>query len=143
LATFVLRYQAPPKGQEYTWTPYMYKDIRTILGEKVKGKYKVRYCGAGNLRRCRRLMWHALTEAGQALEAKQGPNPDDWHSSATAERISYVPGLLTEPGSSVPYTIRYTNRPSGIQQILSFYGHLGEHHTAPSFTATGPRHKRR
>ncbi len=139
-ASFVTQYQAPPGGQATTWVPYMYKDIRTILGEKVRGKYKVRYCGGGNLKLCRKLMWGALTDAGQALEAKQGPNPADWHSSATAERISFVPGVLTAPGSSAPFTIRYTNRPTGIQQILSFYGHLGEHHKPPSFTATAPRH---
>jgi hypothetical protein len=40
-----------------------------------------------------------------------------WHSSATAEKISFVPGLL-------PYKMAYTNRPSGIQQILSFSGHV-------------------
>jgi hypothetical protein len=32
-----------------------------------------------------------------------------------AERISIIPGLL-------PNTIRYMNRPSGIQQVISFGG---------------------
>jgi hypothetical protein len=54
---------------------------------------------------------------------EQGPNPAGRHSSATAERISFVPGLLTAPGTSAPFTMRYTDRPSGIQQVLSFYGH--------------------
>jgi hypothetical protein len=67
-------------------------------------------------------MWDALDQAGE-LAARQGPNPADWHSSATAERISFVAGLLTNPGTSTPFTIAYTNRPSGIQQILSFSGH--------------------
>ena len=49
------------------------------------------------------------------LEAKQGPNPIDWHSSATAEQITFVPGLLTAPALA-PFTMRYTNRPTGIQQ---------------------------
>jgi hypothetical protein len=35
--------------------------------------------------------------------------------SANPERIKFVPGLL-------PLTIRYTNRPTGIQQVLSFSG---------------------
>ena len=35
---------------------------------------------------------------------------------ANAERIKFAPGLL-------PTTIRYTNRPSGIQQVISFKGH--------------------
>jgi hypothetical protein len=32
------------------------------------------------------------------------------------ERIPFVPGLL-------PTTLRYTNRPSGIQQVISFDRH--------------------
>ena len=32
------------------------------------------------------------------------------------ERITFAPGLL-------PYTMRYTNRPSGIQQVIEFRGH--------------------
>lgn len=94
----------------------MDKDLRTILGEPVEGKFTVRYCGAGNLKRCRSLLWGALNQAGNELAARQGPNPADWHSSATAEEISFVPGILT-------YKMAYTNRPTGIQQILSFSGH--------------------
>jgi acyl-homoserine lactone acylase PvdQ len=116
LASFMTPYQAPPGGQEEGWYGYMYKDIRTILGEHVSGPFAVRYCGAGNLKKCRALMWGAITRAGNELAANQGSNPSAWRSSATAERISFVPGLL-------PYTMRYTNRPTGIQQVLSFGGH--------------------
>jgi hypothetical protein len=103
-------------GQEKSWIAYLNKDLRTILGEHVRGKYAVRYCGGGNLKLCRKLMWGAIDKAGRELAAKQGPNPVDWHSSATAEEITFVPGLLS-------YKMAYTNRPSGIQQIMSFYGH--------------------
>jgi hypothetical protein len=58
----------------------------------------------------------ALDKAGRQLAAKQGSKPSVWRSSATAERITFVPGLL-------PFTMRYTNRPTGIQQIVSFSGH--------------------
>jgi hypothetical protein len=70
-------------------------------------------------------MWRALVQAGNELAAKQGTsNPADWHSSATAEAITFVPGLLkASPGSSQPFTMRYTNRPTGIQEIVSFTGH--------------------
>jgi acyl-homoserine lactone acylase PvdQ len=110
-------YQAPPGGQETTWVPYMYKDLRTLLGDRVRGKYAVRYCGAGNLRRCRSLLWGAMDKAGAMLAKTQGSNPAAWRSSATGEEIHFVPGLL-------PYTMRYTNRPTGIQQVLSFGGHV-------------------
>jgi acyl-homoserine lactone acylase PvdQ len=116
LASFMTPFQAPPGGQEEGWYGYMYKDLRTMLGEHVKGKFAVRYCGGGSLKRCRELLWGAITKAGGQLAAKQGSNPSAWRASATAERISFVPGLL-------PYTMRYTNRPTGIQQVLSFGGH--------------------
>jgi acyl-homoserine lactone acylase PvdQ len=119
LAKFVSPFEQPPGGQYAGWHIYMDKDLRTMLGEKVRGKFNVRYCGGGNLSRCRTLLWQAIDTAGKALTALQGPDPANWHSSATAERIKFVPGLL-------PLTIRYTNRPSGIQQVLSFFGHAAQ-----------------
>jgi acyl-homoserine lactone acylase PvdQ len=119
LAAFHTQYQAPPGGQESGWMGYMNKDLRTMLGMKVRGKFNVRYCGSGNLKRCRTLLWKAIDKAGNKLAKSQGPNPSAWRSSATNERIKFVPGLL-------PFTMRYTNRPTGIQQIVSFSGHSAE-----------------
>ncbi len=113
LSTFDSRFDQPPAGQYTGWHIYMDKDLRTILGERVRGRFAVRYCGRGSLKRCRRLLWAALDRAGRKLAAAQGPNPSAWRVSAVPERITFVPGLL-------PYTMRYTNRPSGIQQVLSF-----------------------
>ena len=116
LASFINYYDQPPGGQYTGWHVWMYKDLRTILGEKVKGKFALRYCGGGSLKLCARMLWGAINKAGNELTKKQGANPANWFSSATAEEISFVPGLL-------PYKMRYTNRPSGIQQVLSFSGH--------------------
>ena len=82
----------------------------------VRGKYNVRYCGAGNVKRCRSQLWKAIDAAGKQLAKSQGSNPSHWRVSANPERIRFVPGLL-------PFTMRYTNRPTGIQQVLSFSGH--------------------
>ena len=114
-------FQAPDNGtgtggQEYGWYGWMFKDLATMLGEKVKGPFAIRYCGGGSLKLCRRLLWAAMSQAGDELAKTQGSNPANWHSSATAEEITFVPGLLK-------YKMRYTNRPSGIQQVLSFSGH--------------------
>jgi acyl-homoserine lactone acylase PvdQ len=115
-ASFVSQFDTPPGGQYTGWHIYMDKDLRTMLRMPVKGKYAVRYCGGGNLTRCRNLMWSAIDQAGNELQAQQGSNPSGWTESAVPERISFTPGLL-------PYTMRYTNRPTGIQQVLSFGGH--------------------
>jgi acyl-homoserine lactone acylase PvdQ len=116
LASFVTPFDSPPGGQYTGWYMWMQKDIRTILGEQVNGKFAIRYCGGGNLAKCRKLMWAAINKAGDDLQTQQGSNPSAWHASATAEMIGFVPGLL-------PYMMRYTNRPTGIQQVLSFGGH--------------------
>lgn len=117
LSTFVSQYDLPPKGQEYGWHIWMGKDLQTVLGRHVLGKFTIRYCGSGSLMRCRAQLWSAIDRTGNLLAAQQGPNPAAWRSDATRERISFVPGLLA------PFTMRYTNRPSGIQQVLSFTGH--------------------
>ncbi len=116
LASFDSRFDLPPGGQYTGWHIYMDKDLRTLLGMRVRGPYAVRYCGGGSLQRCRALLWAAIDRAGRRLAASQGPDPAGWRSDATRERISFVPGFL-------PITMRYTNRPSGIQQVLSFSGH--------------------
>ncbi len=116
LATFVSQYDLPPAGQYTGWHIYMDKDLRTILGDNVRGKYAVRYCGGGSVKRCRQLLWAAIGKAGTQLATSQGSNPSAWRSDATRERITFVPGLLS-------LTMRYTNRPSGIQQVVSFGGH--------------------
>jgi hypothetical protein len=82
----------------------------------VRGPFANRYCGGGDVNVCRAALWAALEAAGVELEAAQGADPAAWRADANRERIGFVPGLL-------PYTMRYTNRPSGIQQVIEFKGH--------------------
>ena len=92
------------------------KDLRTITGAQFRAPFKTRFCGAGDANACRAAVWRAIEESGAAIEQRQGPDPEAWKADANAERISFAPGLL-------PTKIRYTNRPSGIQQVVSFTGH--------------------
>ncbi|HWK25088.1 MAG TPA: penicillin acylase family protein, partial [Solirubrobacter sp.] len=87
---------------------YLDKDLRTIAGGQVKRRFNERYCGGGSRKRCAAAVW-------KALDAVPG-DPDALRANANAERISFRPGLL-------PTTLRYTNRPTGIQQVISFNGH--------------------
>jgi acyl-homoserine lactone acylase PvdQ len=116
LAILHHRFDLPPMGQFQGWHQYLDKDLRRLLGRPVRGRLRNRYCGRGNLDRCTADLWAALESAGNRIAAVQGPSPDAWRSDATRERISFQPGLLTT-------TIRYTNRSSGIQQVISFKGH--------------------
>jgi hypothetical protein len=93
------------------------KDLRALTGTVFKSPFTTRFCGAGDLTACRNALWAAFDSAGNDLAAAQGdPDPTQWTSDANAERIKFAPGILTT-------TMRYTNRPSGIQQVISFRGH--------------------
>jgi acyl-homoserine lactone acylase PvdQ len=116
LASLVRRYDKPPGGQFGGWHIWMDKDLRTLLGQRVQGGFSTRYCGGGNVATCSQSLWAALQAAGDELAATQGPDPAAWRADANPERIKFVPGLL-------PFTMRYTNRPTGIQQLLTFGGH--------------------
>jgi hypothetical protein len=111
------RFDLPPRGQYAGWYQYFDRDVRALLGEPVKRPFEVSYCGKGRKGACQQAIWGALAAAGAELEAAQGtPDPTLWRADATRERITFAPGLLTT-------TMRYTNRPSGIQQVISFKGH--------------------
>jgi acyl-homoserine lactone acylase PvdQ len=111
------RFDQPPGGQYDGWYQYFNRDIRHLLGEPVAQPFHNSYCGHGNKAKCQHAVWHAIGAAGAQLTNDQGTaNPYAWRADATAERIHFAPGLLTT-------TMRYTNRPSGIQQVISFDHH--------------------
>jgi acyl-homoserine lactone acylase PvdQ len=114
LRTLFSRWDAPPEGQEDGWYQYLDRDIRSLLGRRVAKPLENKYCGRGSKGAAQRAIWSAIAAAGQELTAAQDTSdPASWHADATAERIEFVPGLL-------PTTMHYTNRPSGIQQVISF-----------------------
>jgi Penicillin amidase len=97
---------ATPHGSSYFggWYGYFLRDLA--------GSSPV-FCGGGDFARCKASLHEALRQAGDALAASQGPDPAQWHSDATRERLSF--GFL-------PLTARWTNRPT-FQQVISFDGH--------------------
>jgi hypothetical protein len=117
LSTLFSRFDLPPSGQYSGWYQYFDRDVGELLGEKVEQPFKNAYCGGGNVKQCRKDVWNAIAKAGKSLTSSQGTaDPAAWHSDATRERISFAPKILAT-------TMRYTNRPSGIQQVISFNGH--------------------
>jgi acyl-homoserine lactone acylase PvdQ len=117
LASLFSRFDQPPGGQYSGWYQYFDRDIRRLLGMPLQQPLENTYCGNGNLSTCQQAVWQAIAQAGAELTSSQGTsNPAAWRADANAERIHFVPGLLST-------TMRYTNRPSGIQQVISFSGH--------------------
>jgi acyl-homoserine lactone acylase PvdQ len=97
------------------WYGYVDKDLRSLLGERVRGAYSRRYCGNGDLAACRAALWAVIQSSADALAAGQGTDPSAWRSDAAAERITFVPGVLTD-------TMRWANRPT-FHLLMEFDGH--------------------
>ena len=86
------------------------KDLRTLLGKEVDGKFNLSYCGNGSLDDCRTSLWQVVDEIAQELAAERGDDPGTWLRQGA--RSGFVPGLI-------PETFRSTNRPT-FQQVLQF-----------------------
>jgi len=108
---------AGPGGSSYIsgWYGYVDKDLRSLLKRPVKGAYKTKFCGVGDLALCRAALWSALDAAAAELVAAQGATPSAWRADAKKERIQFTSGILAD-------TMRWSNRPT-FQQIMSFSGH--------------------
>lgn len=98
---------------------YVDKDLRTLLGDRVRGRFHLSYCGSGSLAQCRASLWEAVSLAVDRLTTQFGnADPTTWLKAA--QRTGFVPGLL-------PNTFPSTNRPT-FQQVLELqrrpsYGH--------------------
>ena len=90
---------------------YVDKDLRTLLGDKVKGKYNLSYCGKGKLGACRASLWDAIDASADSLETDfASSDPSAWIGKAST--TGFAPGLL-------PDRFPTTNRPT-FQQVLEF-----------------------
>ena len=106
----IARFDVPPNGQYGGWHQYMDKDLRRMLGRSVKGRYSQEYCGKGRVSRCAAKLWEALDDAGERLARAQGGDPATWRTGVA--KIQFTPLPL--------YELQYTNRPSGIHQVMTF-----------------------
>ena len=90
---------------------YVDKDLRALLGRKVRGRFNLSYCGRGKLAACRASLWQAVHDTADQLTTDQAEaNPANWKKEAAT--TGFVPGLL-------PNRFPSTNRPT-FQQVLEF-----------------------
>jgi acyl-homoserine lactone acylase PvdQ len=88
---------------------YVDKDLRRLLGQKVKGPFNLRYCGRGDLDQCRASLWAAVDSVADGLEADFGSaDPSTW--LGPADTTGFAPGLLSTRFPT-------TNRPT-YQQVI-------------------------
>ena len=105
-------------GQYNGWYQYFARDIDKLLKVHQPQPFTNDYCGAGRLTRCQAALWGAIAAAGRQLtRSQQTATPSAWRASATAIQIHFSPLDV--------FTMSYTNRPSGIQQVISFDRHGG------------------
>lgn len=90
---------------------YVDKDLRSLLGERVRGRFNLRYCGGGSVPTCAASLWQAIHQVADQLAEEQGDaDPAQWRKPAS--RTGFVPGVLEE-------TFPTTNRPT-FQQVIEF-----------------------
>ncbi len=71
------------------WYGYVYKDLRSELGETVAEPYSRGYCGSGNLETCSKSLWAAMQTALEHVASEQGNNPKKW--KAAPVQIEFPP----------------------------------------------------
>ncbi len=54
------------------------KDLRTLLGKAVAGKFNLSYCGNGDLDKCRDSLWQVVDGISQKLADERGGDPGTW-----------------------------------------------------------------
>jgi acyl-homoserine lactone acylase PvdQ len=97
-----------------TGESYVDKDLRMLLGRRVRDRFNLSYCGAGSLTACRNSLWNAVHQTAEQLATQLGQaDPAKW--TGPASRTGFVPGLL-------PNTFPTTNRPT-FQQVLELQRH--------------------
>ena len=108
------------------WWGYVDKDLRRILGQRVRGPLSRRYCGRGNLRRCRDLLVSTLNEAASDVRKKYAvASVDDVKVPATCEEAQKPQACdqieFTTAGAVPTPPIPWQDRPT-FQQIVAVEG---------------------
>jgi hypothetical protein len=104
------------------WYGYAAKDLRRVLGRRVREPYSKRYCGAGSRARCRSALRGALQRALDVTPAelyadKACTDAGKRNDQACFDKIVFrATGGITQP------MIGWQNRPS-YQQAVEIRGH--------------------
>ena len=113
-----MRHHDEPRAQGSAFQSGFYshinKDLRTILGLRVRGKASRIYCGEGSLRRCRKALTASLDAAVKVLEEDFGPDPATWDADEAGDQINFTPMGLQDQRN-----MQWQNRPT-FQQVLEF-----------------------
>ena len=90
------------------------KDLRRVLGKKVRGRWTYAYCGEGKVSACRDALRASLDAAVAELEAAFSADPATWDPTEEDDRIVFEPLGVQEQD-----TMQWQNRPT-FQQVVEF-----------------------
>ncbi len=107
---------------QYGWWSYVDKDLRSVLGQSVKGPLASKYCGGGDLAQCRSTLLSTLTSAASTPAAKVYPADnicdagDQWCADSIVQSSL---GGITDDNTN------WQNRPT-YQQVVQYPAHRGD-----------------
>jgi hypothetical protein len=110
----------PHQGSSYQhgWWGYVSKDIRSILGEPVRGPLPASFCGGGDLSACRQALSDSLASA--AAQPANSVYPGDSDCSAGDQWCA--DSIVQRPLGGITHDkISTQNRPT-FQQVVEFPG---------------------
>jgi acyl-homoserine lactone acylase PvdQ len=107
---------------QHGWYGYVIKDLRTLLGRKVRGRYSRIYCGRGNLRSCRYALIASLKDALNADPKKMYDDPVCTAAGRAGDQACYDAIYFRPLGAITQPLIPWQNRPT-FQQVVEVQGH--------------------
>lgn len=104
------------------WYGWVQKDMRTLLGRRVRGRYSRVFCGGGDLRRCRQALLASLREAlavpeSELYEDEVCAEAGRPHDQDCVDSVRHAP-----TGGITQELIPWINRPT-YQQVVEIQGH--------------------
>ena len=99
------------------WYSFAQKDLRTLLGRRVRGRWSRTYCGRGSVGRCRRALGRSLTAALAADPAELYADPICADEGRDGEQACFDTIWHRPLGGITQSLIPWQNRPT-FQQVV-------------------------
>src|SRR4051812_13686175 len=107
---------------QHGWYGYVIKDLRTLLGQHVRGRYSRVYCGRGSLARCRAALRSGLRAALKTDPAKLYADDVCAKAGLAGDQTCFDAIYFRPLGAITQPLIGWQNRPT-FQQVVEVEGH--------------------
>ncbi|ADB50279.1 penicillin acylase family protein [Conexibacter woesei] len=104
------------------WYGYAQKDLRSVLGAPVRGRYAREYCGGGSPRRCRDVLGRSLRAALRVPAATVYRDPFCARRGEAGSQTCFDSIAFRALGGITQPPIPWMNRPT-YQQVVEVRGH--------------------